>query len=87
MNNVISIESNSGMMGGKVSHEFMAIAECGEDTVFVSPDGKYRANKEVAVAAWNYGEKAAAKALWADPVWREKMMAARKKRIDSHPNN
>lgn len=63
MNNVISIESNSGMMGGKVSHEFMAIAECGEDTVFVSPDGKYRANKEVAVAAWNYGEKEAAKPL------------------------
>lgn len=63
MNDVISIESNSGMMGGKISHEFMAIAECGEDTVFVSPDGKYRANKEVAVAAWNYGEKEDAKAL------------------------
>ena len=58
MNNVISIESNSGMMGGKVSHEFMALADCGEDTVFVSPDGSYRANREVAVAAWKYEKSA-----------------------------
>ena len=33
MKNVLSIEANSGMMGGKVSHEFMAICDCGEDTV------------------------------------------------------
>ncbi len=45
---VISIESDSGMMGGAMSHEFMAIADCGEDTLFVSPDGSYRANREVA---------------------------------------
>ncbi len=50
----ISIESNSGMMGGKVSHEFMAISENGEDTLFISPDGSYKANREVAVAAWKY---------------------------------
>ncbi len=50
MKDVISIESNSGMMGGSLSHEFMAIAECGEDTLFVSPDGTYRANREIACA-------------------------------------
>lgn len=45
----LSILSDSGMMGGAVSHEFMAIADCGEDSIFVSPDGSYRANREVAV--------------------------------------
>jgi prolyl-tRNA synthetase len=29
MRDCVSIKSNPGMMGGKVSHEFMAIAECG----------------------------------------------------------
>ena len=54
LHNVLSIESNSGMMGGKVSHEFMAICDCGEDTIFASPDHTYRANREIAVAAWKY---------------------------------
>ena len=54
MKDCVSIKSNPGMMGGNVSHEFMAIAECGEDTIFMSPDGSYRANREVAVAAWKY---------------------------------
>ncbi len=62
MKNVLSIESNSGMMGGKVSHEFMAVSEHGEDTIFVSPDGTYRANREIATAAWKY-TKEPAKAL------------------------
>ena len=58
MKNVLSIESNSGMMGGSVSHEFMAVAESGEDTIFVSPDYSYRANREIAVAAWEFGKSA-----------------------------
>ena len=45
---VLSFEADPGMMGGGVSHEFMAMADCGEDTLFVSPDGQYRANREVA---------------------------------------
>ncbi len=57
LDNVLSIESNSGMMGGKVSHEFMAICDCGEDTIFASPDRSYRANKEIAVAAWKFDKK------------------------------
>ena len=53
----LCIESDPGMMGGDVAHEFIALAECGEDVVFVSPDGSYMANREVASAAWNYGPK------------------------------
>ncbi|MCJ8331214.1 MAG: proline--tRNA ligase [Lentisphaeria bacterium] len=48
MKDVLSIESDSGMMGGAVAHEFMAIADCGEDTIFVNEDGSYQANREVA---------------------------------------
>jgi prolyl-tRNA synthetase len=58
LNNVLSIESNSGMMGGKVSHEFMAICDCGEDTIFASPDRTYRANREIATAAWKFEKSA-----------------------------
>lgn len=54
MNNVVSIEANSGMMGGKVSHEFIAVADCGEDTIILAEDGSYRANREVATAAWKF---------------------------------
>ncbi len=54
MKNVLSIESNSGMMGGKVSHEFMAICDCGEDTVITNANYSYRANREIAVAAWKF---------------------------------
>lgn len=54
MKNVLSIEANSGMMGGKVSHEFMAICDCGEDTVITNADNSYRANREIAVAAWKF---------------------------------
>ena len=42
------------MIGGKVSHEFMAIADCGEDTIFVSQDGNYKANREVACSRLEY---------------------------------
>lgn len=53
---VISIQSDTGMMGGKVAHEFMALSENGEDTIFMSEDRKYKANKEVATAAWKFPE-------------------------------
>ena len=58
MKNVLSIEANSGMMGGAVSHEFMALCDCGEDTIFYSPDRNYRANREVAYAAWKFEKPA-----------------------------
>ena len=52
LQHVLSIKANSGMMGGNVSHEFMSVADCGEDTLFVSPDDhSYKANREIAVSA------------------------------------
>ena len=63
MKNVLSIEANSGMMGGAVSHEFMALCDCGEDTIFYSPDRRYRANREVAKAAWKFEKPSEALAL------------------------
>ncbi|MCL2361005.1 MAG: proline--tRNA ligase [Defluviitaleaceae bacterium] len=47
---VISVESDSGMMGGKVSHEFMFLTPVGEDTIITCRDCDYRANLEAAVA-------------------------------------
>lgn len=46
MKDVQVIESDPGMMGGNTSHEFMAIADCGEDTIFLS--SQYRSNREIA---------------------------------------
>jgi prolyl-tRNA synthetase len=74
LKNCISIKSDSGMMGGKVSHEFMALAESGEDTVFISPDGKYRANREIATAAWKYKKS--------EPLELEKVNTPGKKTIE-----
>lgn len=48
LTNCISVESDSGMMGGAVSHEFMAICDAGEDTIIICDSCDYKANKEVA---------------------------------------
>ena len=45
---VISVKSDSGMMGGSVAHEFMLLADAGEDTVVVCDDCDFRANIEAA---------------------------------------
>lgn len=52
--NVIDIESDSGMMGGNVAHEFMLVSEVGEDTLVICKDSGYRANREVAQAAYTF---------------------------------
>jgi len=54
LKNCVSIQSDTGMMGGKMSHEFMAVAECGEDTIYMSPDGRYKANKDIATSNLAY---------------------------------
>lgn len=54
MKEVLAIQSDSGMMGGSASHEFMAVADCGEDTIFLSPDGSYQANRDVATTALKF---------------------------------
>jgi len=54
MKKVLSILSNSGMMGGKISHEFMAVCDCGEDTIVTNADYSYCANREVATARYEF---------------------------------
>lgn len=46
--NVISVKSDSGMMGGSVSHEFMLLTEIGEDTLAICPECSFKANMEAA---------------------------------------
>jgi len=43
------VEANSGMMGGRQSHEFVVLSEAGEDQIAYCPCG-YAANLEVAVS-------------------------------------
>ena len=43
---VISIASDSGMMGGSISHEFMLLTDIGEDSIVICNDCDYRANME-----------------------------------------
>ena len=41
---VIAVASDSGMMGGKVSHEFMLLTGIGEDSIAICDSCDYRAN-------------------------------------------
>lgn len=45
-----AVEADSGAIGGSGSHEFMILAEAGEDEVLYTEDGKYAANVEKAVS-------------------------------------
>lgn len=50
---VVPIEADSGAIGGKVSHEFMAPSEAGEDTFVQCKSCGYAANQEKAEVEWN----------------------------------
>lgn len=58
---VVAVASDSGMMGGKVSHEFMLLTDIGEDTIVLCPECGYRANMEAAdcIVHNDKGEEAA----------------------------
>ncbi len=45
---VVPIQSDSGMMGGKVAHEFMLITEVGEDSLVLCGACDYKSNMESA---------------------------------------
>jgi prolyl-tRNA synthetase len=47
---VISVASDSGMMGGKVAHEFMLLSPVGEDSIVICEKCDYRANLEAAIS-------------------------------------
>jgi len=44
----IAVKSDTGMMGGKLAHEFMYLTPIGEDTLLVCGNCGYSANREVA---------------------------------------
>jgi prolyl-tRNA synthetase len=45
---VIAVASDTGMMGGKLAHEYMYLTLAGEDTLLLCDDCGYSANREVA---------------------------------------
>ena len=45
---VISVKSDSGMIGGSVSHEYMLLVDAGEDSIVLCQDCGYSANMEAA---------------------------------------
>ncbi len=45
---VVSVKSDSGMMGGSVSHEFMLLTPIGEDSIAICSECGYSANMEAA---------------------------------------
>ncbi|MBQ7653041.1 MAG: proline--tRNA ligase [Clostridia bacterium] len=55
LKNFVAVKSDSGMMGGSVSHEFMLLTPIGEDTLAICSDEKcgYRANMEAAQTVVN----------------------------------
>jgi prolyl-tRNA synthetase len=50
MRECVDVLSDSGMMGGAISHEFMMVTPVGEDTLILCDACGYRANREVARA-------------------------------------
>ncbi|HIU60788.1 MAG TPA: proline--tRNA ligase [Candidatus Stercoripulliclostridium merdigallinarum] len=57
MKNFIAVKSDSGMMGGSISHEFMLLTPIGEDTIVICPKCGLSANMEVATSILNDAEK------------------------------
>jgi len=55
----ISVEADTGIMGGAASHEFMAINEAGEDTLILCPACGYAANAQRATFAKGEGVRGA----------------------------
>ena len=49
LKNVMAIQSDTGMMGGRKAHEFMYLSEGGEDTIVFCENCDYKSNMEVAV--------------------------------------
>jgi prolyl-tRNA synthetase len=46
--NVLAVKADTGMMGGKVAHEFMYITPYGEDSLLICDNCQYSANRQIA---------------------------------------
>ncbi len=44
----VAVGADSGMMGGKISHEYMYLSPIGEDTIITCPECGYTANRHIA---------------------------------------
>ena len=53
----ISVESDTGAMGGDVAHEFQVLTDVGEDTIALCENGDYSANLERAVRRADSGSE------------------------------
>ncbi len=60
---VITVASDSGMMGGSISHEYMLLSPVGEDSIAVCSECDYRANMEAAESIINNTIEGESKAL------------------------
>jgi prolyl-tRNA synthetase len=45
---VVAVQSDVGMMGGKMAHEFMYLTPIGEDTILICDECGYTANRQIA---------------------------------------
>lgn len=45
---VVAVKSDTGMMGGTMAHEFMALTPIGEDTLLLCDACSYKANRQIA---------------------------------------
>jgi prolyl-tRNA synthetase len=50
------VEADTGVMGGSLSHEFMVLADSGEDEIFVCSGCGYSANRELALRQSPYSD-------------------------------
>lgn len=78
---VISVKSDSGMMGGSVSHEFMLLTPIGEDSIVICNECDYRSNMEAAdsiTETADYGDAQLTKVNTGDAHTIEEVCAALK---------
>jgi prolyl-tRNA synthetase len=45
---VIAVRSDTGMMGGRLAHEYMYLTPIGEDTLLICDESGYKANRQIA---------------------------------------
>ena len=60
---VITVASDSGMMGGSISHEYMLLTPIGEDSIAICDSCDYRANMEAAESIFENKKDASDEAL------------------------
>jgi prolyl-tRNA synthetase len=54
---IVIVDADSGAIGGKESHEFIMLADSGEDIILISDKGEYSANVEKAIFIKNEFEQ------------------------------